>query len=80
MRHFEKTLDWVDAAPTRNLTLEEPERFHVMYQRAAADLAKVSTLASEGDLPMCLERWVSRDYADIGGIRLYDELKQRQLL
>jgi uncharacterized membrane protein SpoIIM required for sporulation len=62
---LEKTLDWIDADPTRNLTLEELERFHVMYQRAAADLAKVSTLASEGDLRTYLEWLVSRAYAEI---------------
>src|ERR1700689_854215 len=62
---LEKTLDWIDADPTRALTLEELERFHVMYQRAAADLAKVSTLASEGDLRTYLEWLVSRAYAEI---------------
>lgn len=62
---LEKTLDWIDADPTRKLTLDELERFHVMYQRAAADLGKVSTFASEGELRTYLEWLVSRAYSEI---------------
>src|ERR1700761_3388047 len=62
---LEKTLDWIDLDPTRRLTLEELERFHGMYQRAAADLAKISTLASEGELRTYLEWLVSRAYSEI---------------
>jgi uncharacterized membrane protein SpoIIM required for sporulation len=47
------------------MSLEELERFHVLYQRASADLAKVTTLASEGELRQYLEWLVSRAYAEI---------------
>jgi uncharacterized membrane protein SpoIIM required for sporulation len=62
---LEKTLDWIAADPTRTMSLEELERFHVLYQRASADLANVATLASEGELRRYLEWLVSRAYAEI---------------
>jgi uncharacterized membrane protein SpoIIM required for sporulation len=62
---LEKTLDWLDRDPTSKMTIEELERFHILYQRAAADLAKVATLASEGELRRYLEWIVSRAYAEI---------------
>jgi uncharacterized membrane protein SpoIIM required for sporulation len=62
---LEKTLDWLASDPTRKLSLDELERFHVLYQRASADLAKLTTLASEGDLRRYLEWLVSRAYAEI---------------
>jgi uncharacterized membrane protein SpoIIM required for sporulation len=62
---LEKALDWIAADPTRTMSLEELERFHVLYQRASADLGKVATLASEGELRRYLEWLVSRAYAEI---------------
>ncbi|HLW77092.1 MAG TPA: stage II sporulation protein M, partial [Bryobacteraceae bacterium] len=62
---LEKTLDWLDADPTRQMSLDDLERFHVLYQRASADLAKIAQLASESDLARYLERLVSRAYSEI---------------
>lgn len=62
---LERTLDWIAIDPTRTMTLEELERFHILYQRVSADLAKVATLASEGELSRYLEGLVSRAYAEI---------------
>jgi uncharacterized membrane protein SpoIIM required for sporulation len=62
---LEKTLDWIAADPTRKMTIEDLEAFHVLYQRASADLGKVATLASEGELSRYLEWLVSRAYAEI---------------
>ncbi|HWJ39856.1 MAG TPA: hypothetical protein VNT29_01925, partial [Candidatus Limnocylindrales bacterium] len=62
---LEKTLEWLASDPTRKMTLEELEAFHTLYQRASADLAKVTTLASEGELNRYLEWLVSRAYAEI---------------
>lgn len=62
---LEKTLDWIAGDPTRKMTLEDLERFHSLYQRASADLAKVATLASEGELSRYLEGLVSRAYSEI---------------
>jgi len=62
---LEKTLDWLDADPTRKMSLEELERFHILYQRASADLAKIAPLASQSDLARYLERLVARAYAEV---------------
>lgn len=62
---LEKTLDWMDSDPSRKMPLEDLERFHVLYQRASADLARVAPLASESDLARYLERLVSRAYAEV---------------
>ena len=62
---LEKTLDWLERNPERALSIQELERFHEMYQRASADLAKVATLASEGELRKYLEWLVGRAYAEI---------------
>jgi uncharacterized membrane protein SpoIIM required for sporulation len=62
---LEKTLDWLEADPHRTMKLDDLERFHTLYQRACADLSKVATLESEGDLRRYLEWLVSRAYAEI---------------
>src|SRR6266852_5453116 len=62
---LEKTLDWLESGPDRKMSIQEVERFHGLYQRASADLAKVSALASEGELRRYLEWLVSRAYAEI---------------
>jgi uncharacterized membrane protein SpoIIM required for sporulation len=62
---LEKHLDWLQSGPTKTLTLEEAEQLHYLYQRAAADLARVSGFAAEGELRRYLEWLVSRAYAEI---------------
>ena len=62
---LEKSLDWLAAGPSRRLTIEEAQRFHELYQRTAADLARISGFAAEGELRRYLEWLVSRAYSDI---------------
>lgn len=62
---LEKSLDRMQSGPSRELSLEEAQRFHELYQRAAADLARVSGFAAEGQLLRYLEWLVSRAYAEI---------------
>jgi uncharacterized membrane protein SpoIIM required for sporulation len=62
---LEKALDRLAADPHRDLSLTDLERFHTLYQRASADLAKIAPLASEGDLKKYLEWLVGRAYAEI---------------
>ena len=47
---LEKTLDWMESDPHRTISVADLERFHILYQRASADLGKVATLESEGEL------------------------------
>jgi len=62
---LEKSLDWLAVAPSRRLTIEEAQRFHELYQRTAADLARMSGFAAEGELRRYLEWLVSRAYSEI---------------
>jgi uncharacterized membrane protein SpoIIM required for sporulation len=62
---LEKTLDWLGSGPSRKLSIEEAQRFHALYQRAASDLARVAGFAAEGELRRYLEWLVSRAYAEI---------------
>lgn len=62
---LEKTLDWLEADPHRKMSLPDLEKFHALYQRVSADLGKVATLESEGELRRYLEWLVSRAYAEI---------------
>jgi uncharacterized membrane protein SpoIIM required for sporulation len=62
---LEETLDWLERSPGRKLTLEEAERFHLLYQRCAADLGRISGFAAEAGLRQHLEWLVSRAYAEI---------------
>jgi uncharacterized membrane protein SpoIIM required for sporulation len=51
--------------PDLQLPLEEAQKFHYLYQRAAAGLNKIGTFASEPELKRYLEWLVSRAYAEI---------------
>jgi uncharacterized membrane protein SpoIIM required for sporulation len=62
---LEKTLDWMARNPGVEISIQDLDRFQVLYQRASADLAKVAALASEGELRGYLESLVSRAYAEI---------------
>ncbi len=74
---LEKTLDWMERNPEVRLPLQDLERFHELYQRASADLAKVASMASERELRSYLEWLVGRAYAEIHEAR--DRRKFRPL-
>jgi uncharacterized membrane protein SpoIIM required for sporulation len=58
---LEKVLDWLGTGTDRSMSLQDVERFHGLYQRASADLARVP----EGELRRYLEWLVGRAYAEI---------------
>jgi uncharacterized membrane protein SpoIIM required for sporulation len=60
-----KTLDRMEQLPNERMSIDEIERLHALYQRASADLASVSGMASEGELRRYLEWLVGRAYAEI---------------
>lgn len=66
---LEKSLDWFDRNPGAKPSLDELERFHELYRRASADLAKIAPLAAEAELRTYLEWLVSRAYAEIHEVR-----------
>ena len=49
----------------RKMPLEELLRFHMLYQRASADLAKLDTFSVESQLRLYLEALVSRAYGEM---------------
>lgn len=52
-----------------NLDLKGLQRLHYLYQRASADLAKISTFSAEPATRLYLEALVSRAYGEIHGSR-----------
>jgi len=62
---LEKTLDWLEQAPDRRMTVEESERFYNLYQRASADLARLAVLPSQAEIRQYIEWLVARAYTEI---------------
>jgi uncharacterized membrane protein SpoIIM required for sporulation len=62
---LEKMLGRLEAEPDLRMTLEQLQLFHRLYERAAADLAKISTFSSEPETRRYLENLVARAYGEI---------------
>ncbi len=62
---LEQWLDRIEAEPNLRLSLEQLEKFHHLYQRTAADLAKITTFSSEPETRRYLENLVARAYGEI---------------
>lgn len=64
-QELERLLNRIENDPETRLSLKDAQRFHLLYERAAADLARLHTFASEPELRQYLENIVARAYADI---------------
>jgi uncharacterized membrane protein SpoIIM required for sporulation len=62
---LERLLVRIEAEPNYRMTLEQLERFHLLYERTAADLAKITTFSSEPETRRYLENLVARAYGEI---------------
>jgi uncharacterized membrane protein SpoIIM required for sporulation len=62
---LEAFLNKLEADPQRALPLAHARRFHYLYERTAADLAKLNTFASEPDTRCYLEALVARAYGEL---------------
>lgn len=62
---LEVLLDQLEADPSHALDLARAKRFHYLYERTSADLAKVVTFASEPEIHRYLESLVARAYGEI---------------
>ena len=60
-----RMLDAMEESPDAALPLEKARRFHELYRRAAADLAKVSTFSAEKEVREYLEALVARAYGEV---------------
>jgi uncharacterized membrane protein SpoIIM required for sporulation len=62
---LDQLLKRLEEDPHRPLPLEQARRFHYLYERAAADLARLNTFANEPDTRRYLESLVARAYGEI---------------
>lgn len=62
---LERWLDRLETAPGTRMPLGELLRFHQLYERTAADLAKLTTFSSEPETRRYLEALVARAYGEV---------------
>ena len=62
---LEGVLDKLEKRPEFKMTLAQVERFHYLYQRASADLARIKTLSAEPNTRTYLEAMVARAFGEI---------------
>lgn len=64
---LERMLQRHDQDPYRHMPFDEIRRLHYLYQRSAADLAKINTFSAEQGVRRYLESMVGRTYGLIHG-------------
>jgi len=64
-RELEGFLVRLEQSPDQRLEFDEVRRFHLLYERASADLVKLVTFAAEPELRRYLESLVARAYGEI---------------
>jgi uncharacterized membrane protein SpoIIM required for sporulation len=62
---LERLLDKLEGEPKTKMSLEQMLQFHQLYERASADLAKITTFSSEPETRRYLEALVARAYGEI---------------
>jgi len=68
-KELERMLDVIENEPAHRMNLEQVKRFHYLYQRTSADLAKIMTFSSEPEIHQYLESLIARSYGNIHEIR-----------
>ena len=62
---LEAVLDRQEAHPLDAMNIEKAKRFHYLYERVSAALAKIATFSTERDTRQYLEKLVARAYGEI---------------
>ncbi|OQY57497.1 MAG: hypothetical protein B6245_16750 [Desulfobacteraceae bacterium 4572_88] len=62
---LERVLDLLEKNPGHRLGFDQVRRFHYLYQRTSADLAKIMTFSSELKIRQYLESLVGKSYGEI---------------
>jgi uncharacterized membrane protein SpoIIM required for sporulation len=62
---LERYLNRIEAEPNWILSLDELQRFHWLYERAAADLARIMTFSADPETREFLENLVTRAYGEV---------------
>ena len=63
-QELERLLNRFEADPAFRLNIEQAKRFHYLYERASADLARLVTFSAEPELRRYLESLVARKGLD----------------
>lgn len=61
---LQAALDRIEECPDRRMTLDEAKRFHYLYRRASADLAKIATFSADPETRRYLESLVGKAYGE----------------
>lgn len=64
---FESIVQYLESGPKARLNLEEAQRFHYLYERLAADLAKLSAYAADPEAKAYLESLIARGFGEMHG-------------
>ncbi|HUN56043.1 MAG TPA: stage II sporulation protein M [Smithella sp.] len=64
-KELESGLNKIESEPEIKMTLDEVKRFQYLYQRAAADLAKITTFSAQPEIRHYLESLVARSYGEV---------------
>jgi uncharacterized membrane protein SpoIIM required for sporulation len=64
-KELEGLLNTIEEEPAHKMKLEEVKRFHYLYERTSADLAKIMTFSSEPEIHRYLESLTARAYGNI---------------
>jgi len=64
-RELEMLLEQMESDPLFRMELTQARRFHYLYERTSADLAKLITFSAEPELRRYLENLVARAYSEI---------------
>jgi uncharacterized membrane protein SpoIIM required for sporulation len=62
---LERSLGRMESASAKVMTVVELQEFHLLYERTAADLAKLNTFSAEPETRRYLEALVARAYGEI---------------
>lgn len=62
---LESVVRRLEGDPGYRMGLEEVKRFHYLYQRTSADLARIATFSSEPEIRRYLESLVARAYGEV---------------
>jgi uncharacterized membrane protein SpoIIM required for sporulation len=68
-KDLEAVLNKIEKEPSFRMKLSEIQHFHYLYRRTSADLAKISSFASEQEIRTYLESLVAKSYGEIHEIR-----------
>jgi uncharacterized membrane protein SpoIIM required for sporulation len=62
---LDRFLERIESTPDQVITLERIKRFHYLYQRTSAGLAKINTFSTRPEIRTYLESLVERAYGEI---------------